>query len=612
MKKVIYAIMLVSFLSVFVFGCDYAPNPIDVSSWNISKLVNTSSGDLKSSSIATLYAGKNINVGIVSIKRDLEKLYVTFSTNDGWVLSETHLAMSKDLTSIPQTKKGNPKPGKFSYKESHYPAIESYTYEITMPSDYEVGTKIYVAAHAEVINIEEDYDDNDDDDVESAWAGTYPFPGKNWAAFFLYEINTIIGYITYTNENGIAYFTLDDNEIYCLNVLDENNDPLPNIDVTIHTKENAIFGIISDPNGNYLPNILIPQNENQNSNEYSILLEPITIGIITITAITIAPVIYVALEPAISSLGAYLGGLISSALTTSTLTSAVSQYAMQVTTYRGTASEFINHFWGETPEETVNIILSDTFSGATIMVNHDDNYAEFAKDVLEKWLKDKYEDERREWKYGRSLEDERVSIILEANELSAIQNGDFSQGLSGWTFNDLSDAHCYKTAYAEANVESGRLKVQAHYWVGYGVVSQLFESYTPNFLEFDFDLITSSCSGGEVTLMRGLDSILTFRTNHAPPFPANHDIYTTIWFNGGAYHLESPENNKYIKEGKLSLLFDYEQNSVMVFLDGGERFAIPVPIGFNMNVDTIQLKSLNGCCDGRDHTTTYFDNVVLF
>ena len=61
-----------------------------------------------------LIAGQNIDAGDAYIWNDAEYLHIDI-VGDGWVITETHVAVGQELADIPQTKSGNPKIGKFAY-----------------------------------------------------------------------------------------------------------------------------------------------------------------------------------------------------------------------------------------------------------------------------------------------------------------------------------------------------------------------------------------------------------------------------------------------------------------------------------------------------------------
>ncbi len=92
-----------------------------------------------------LCAGQHIDVGTVTVWDDGTDLYVEYETTDGWLMTETHLAVENGEANIPQTKKGNPIPGHFTYSMEHDPPVPDYTYTITLPAG-----PLYIAAHAVV------------------------------------------------------------------------------------------------------------------------------------------------------------------------------------------------------------------------------------------------------------------------------------------------------------------------------------------------------------------------------------------------------------------------------------------------------------------------------
>jgi hypothetical protein len=93
-----------------------------------------------------------IDVGDVIVWNGFGYIYVKYViTEEGWYLTETHLAVAKELSGIPQTKKGNPIPGQFQYSTIHDPPVTEYTY--TIPLTWDVDTTLYIAAHAKVVHI---------------------------------------------------------------------------------------------------------------------------------------------------------------------------------------------------------------------------------------------------------------------------------------------------------------------------------------------------------------------------------------------------------------------------------------------------------------------------
>jgi len=92
----------------------------------------------------TLLAGQHIDVGTVTFADDGT---VTYATKNGWVLTETHLHVATSLKAIPQTKTGNPIPGKFNFKRYYNPGVTADSYA-TGP--WPCGKTLYIAAHAVV------------------------------------------------------------------------------------------------------------------------------------------------------------------------------------------------------------------------------------------------------------------------------------------------------------------------------------------------------------------------------------------------------------------------------------------------------------------------------
>jgi hypothetical protein len=129
----------------------------------------------------TLWAGQTIDAGNLFVTNDDFNLYVTYATSGGWELLVTHVAVADELSGIPQTKKGNPIPGQFPYATTHDPAVTYYTYTIPLSDlGFIPDGKIVIAAHAEAVNGSQE---------ETIWAGSLPFPGKNWATYVGYELD---------------------------------------------------------------------------------------------------------------------------------------------------------------------------------------------------------------------------------------------------------------------------------------------------------------------------------------------------------------------------------------------------------------------------------------
>ena len=123
------------------------------------------------------YYAHRTYVGWVRVWNDGDNLYVRYRTTDVG-MDETHVAVAEAFKDIPQTKSGNPKVGRFPYKHEGLDGV--YTDLYTIPLEWDVGTKLVIAAHTAL------------DNGETAWADyggpdAY-FPGGNWATYFTYTV----------------------------------------------------------------------------------------------------------------------------------------------------------------------------------------------------------------------------------------------------------------------------------------------------------------------------------------------------------------------------------------------------------------------------------------
>ena len=142
-----------------------------------------------------LVAGGDQVVGSVTVTNDSTNIYVTFTTTDGWSMTETHLHIANEsVDGIPQTKKNNPIPGQFDYSEEHVPSVTEYIYEIPLT---ELSGEVFIAAHAVVqkpsVNettgeFEYDGEGNLIYLEESAWGNDLDFLGSNWAMYSNYTL----------------------------------------------------------------------------------------------------------------------------------------------------------------------------------------------------------------------------------------------------------------------------------------------------------------------------------------------------------------------------------------------------------------------------------------
>jgi len=148
MKKLSYLIVLTLILGLVLTGC-LLTNVGQVPTTEQSGITYLTKGTETEPDSFTLYAGQDIRVGDVLVWNDEDNLYVKYLITDpDWCITETHLHVAASFEDIPQTKKNNPIPGQFNYKEEH-DCVTEYTY--TIPLTWEPCTEFYIAAHAEVI-----------------------------------------------------------------------------------------------------------------------------------------------------------------------------------------------------------------------------------------------------------------------------------------------------------------------------------------------------------------------------------------------------------------------------------------------------------------------------
>jgi len=123
-----------------------------------------------------LFAGQFHDAGNVIVNVDNGILTVTYETEGDWELDATHLYVGA-CNAIPVNRKGNPKIGRFPYKENHPDGTTSVVYSIDVSN---LPNCICIAAHA-VVSIDAPGTPNQ---VETAWGDGTTFPGGSWAMYF--------------------------------------------------------------------------------------------------------------------------------------------------------------------------------------------------------------------------------------------------------------------------------------------------------------------------------------------------------------------------------------------------------------------------------------------
>ena len=159
MKKVLFLIASLLILGLILSGCNGGLLP------NVGQTPATTQGGIsypvKGDPVTTNLIADGgspesaITVGEVNVWDDGSNLCVEYLLNedaiaDGWLLTETHLAVATSSDGIPHNKKGNPIPGQFLYGDDELDYVESY--QECIPLSYigtDLGT-VYIAAHAVV------------------------------------------------------------------------------------------------------------------------------------------------------------------------------------------------------------------------------------------------------------------------------------------------------------------------------------------------------------------------------------------------------------------------------------------------------------------------------
>lgn len=130
-----------------------------------------------------LLAGRTTPVGSVVVTNSEDTLFILISMDGDWYLKETHVAVACSLSGIPQTKTGNPIPGRFPYKDSYCPPVQDDLY--TLPLSAFPCSNLVIAVHASVVRLSPAGAVLQE---ETAWAAGDPFPGRNWATYFKYTV----------------------------------------------------------------------------------------------------------------------------------------------------------------------------------------------------------------------------------------------------------------------------------------------------------------------------------------------------------------------------------------------------------------------------------------
>lgn len=125
-----------------------------------------------------LLAGKTIVSGSVTVANDENTLYITYSTQNGWLLKEIQLYVGTSSL-LPVNKAGNPTIGHFPYKQSFNPYVTTYTFALPLVDFPDTMT---IAAHAVVVQVD---GAGTILKSETGWGAGTSF-AKSWAMKFQY------------------------------------------------------------------------------------------------------------------------------------------------------------------------------------------------------------------------------------------------------------------------------------------------------------------------------------------------------------------------------------------------------------------------------------------
>jgi hypothetical protein len=148
MKKSL-SILSLAFACISLFSCKKTEVPPPEKIEIAPALVIGPDGGCPATEV-TLLAGQTMNAGTVSVTNDANYYYVTYTTANGWLLTQTHLYVG-NCANIPVNNPGNPIPGQFPYAGSHN-NITTYTYQVPIAA-IGAGNCGCIAAHCVVVKL---------------------------------------------------------------------------------------------------------------------------------------------------------------------------------------------------------------------------------------------------------------------------------------------------------------------------------------------------------------------------------------------------------------------------------------------------------------------------
>ena len=128
-----------------------------------------------------LIAGQHTDVGDIWVYGDYQHVYIKINNMGNWKITELHIDVAETCDEIPQTRTGNPIPGKFDYKRTFNPAVSGIEWIELDLQGYTSENTICIAVHAVVIQTCGGRILNQ----ETAWGQGHDFPGANWGMCFI-------------------------------------------------------------------------------------------------------------------------------------------------------------------------------------------------------------------------------------------------------------------------------------------------------------------------------------------------------------------------------------------------------------------------------------------
>ena len=161
-------------------ACDIGPSELSSKQSAVTYAQNTQ--------CVTLLAGQTINAGSVCMTVSGQDLVATYNTTNGWQLNEVHLWVGDSLSTMPQTKNGNPQIGLFPYTAQNLNGATSYTFNIPLSS---LGSgdlcdhTFLAAAHASV----QKPNGSGGFESQTGWgAGSQLNQRGSWAMYYSYTV----------------------------------------------------------------------------------------------------------------------------------------------------------------------------------------------------------------------------------------------------------------------------------------------------------------------------------------------------------------------------------------------------------------------------------------